>query len=268
MHTTAEDKVSVIMPSYNTGKMICESINSVLSQTYTNIELLISDDHSSDEETISILKGYAERDPRVNVFFLEKNEGAGVARNNSIRHATGRYIAFCDSDDIWLPNKLEKQLALMEERDCCLCHSSYFTCTNDGKINGRVIAPQTLTLLQEKRDNKVGCSTAIYDTKKFGKFFMPSIRKRQDWALFLNILKKCHKAYAIQEPLVIYRKVPGSISSKKLNLVKYNAAVYQEIFGYSKLHSYTYLFVFFMPTYFTKKIKVWLNNHLKGESYQ
>lgn len=254
------------MPSYNTGKMICESIDSILSQTYSNIELLISDDHSSDAETIGILKDYANRDQRVKVFFLNKNEGAGVARNNSIQHSTGRYIAFCDSDDRWLPDKLEKQVALMKEKDCCLCHSSYFTCNYDGKINGQVIAPQKLTLSQEKKDNKVGCSTAIYDTTKFGKFFMPSIRKRQDWALFLNILKKCHKAYAIQEPLVIYRKVPGSISSGKLNLIKYNAKVYQEVFGYSKLHSYAYLLCIFMPTYFTKKIQIWLYNHSKRES--
>lgn len=249
------------MPSYNTGKMICESIDSILAQSYTNIELLVSDDHSSDEETIRILKDYAERDKRVRVFFLEKNGGPGAARNNSIRQATGRYIAFCDSDDCWLPEKLEKQIALMKEKDCCLCHSSYYTSTIDGKIHGQVIAPRTLTLSQEKKDNKVGCSTAIYDTRKFGKFFMPTIRKRQDWCLFLFILMKCNVAYAIQEPLVIYRKVPGSISSKKFDLIKYNAAVYREVFGYGKLQSYAYLFAFFMPTYFTKKVRIWMNNH-------
>ena len=243
------------MPSYNTGKIICESIDSILSQTYPNLELLISDDHSTDEETIRILRDYAARDSRVKVFFLEKNGGAGVARNNSIRHATGRYIAFCDSDDRWLPDKLERQLALMEEKGCCLCHSSYFTSTFDGEINGQVIAPRTLSLSQEKRDNKVGCSTAIYDTSMYGKFYMPSIRKRQDWALFLSILMKSGEAYAIQEPLAIYRKVPGSISSNKLNLVKYNARVYQEVFGYGKWHSWAYLVAFFLPTYFTKRIR-------------
>lgn len=255
-----EEKVSVIMPSYNTGKMICESIDSILSQTYQNIELLISDDHSSDAETIAILKDYAQKDKRVKVFFLESNGGAGVARNNSIQQATGRYIAFCDSDDRWLPEKLEKQLTFMNEKDCCLCFSSYFTCTYEGEINGKVIAPATLTLSQEKKDNKIGCLTAIYDTKKFGKFFMPTIRKRQDWALFLTILKKCQIAYSIQEPLAIYRKVPGSISSKKLNLIKYNTMVYKEVFGYPSIVAYAYLTVFFFPTYFTKKLQMWLSN--------
>ena len=255
-----EDKVSVIMPSYNTGKMICESIDSILSQTYNNIELLISDDHSSDAETIRILKEYALKDSRVKVFFLERNGGAGVARNNSIQQATGRYIAFCDSDDRWLPEKLERQIAFMKEKDCCLSFTSYFTCTYEGTINGKVIVPKTLSLLQEKRDNKIGCLTAIYDTSKYGKFYMPTIRKRQDWALFLNILKKCQLAYAIQEPLAIYRDVPGSISSNKLNLIQYNAKVYKVVFGYSNLKAYTYLAIFFLPTYLQKKFQTWVNN--------
>lgn len=249
------------MPSYNTGKIICESIDSILSQTYANLELLISDDHSSDAETINILKDYANKDSRVKVFFLEENGGAGIARNNSIEHATGRYMAFCDSDDQWLPDKLERQLAMMKEKDCCLSFSSYFTCSHDGEVNGTVIAPKTLTLSQEKRDNKIGCLTAIYDTSKYGKFFMPTIRKRQDWALFLTILQKCYVAYAVQEPLAIYRKVPGSISSNKLNLIKYNAAVYQEVFGYSKLRSYFYVITLFLPTYFIKCIRNKINNY-------
>lgn len=255
------EKVSVIMPSYNTGKMICESIDSVLSQTYRNLELLISDDHSSDAETIDILKTYAQKDERVKVFFLDTNKGAGVARNHAIHHATGRFIAFCDSDDRWLPEKLEKQLAFMKEMDCCLCFSSYYTCTYEGDINGKVIAPKNLTLSQEKKDNKIGCLTAIYDTNKHGKFYMPTLRKRQDWGLFLTILKQCHKAYAVQDPLAIYRNVPGSISSNKLNLIKYNVKVYQTIFGYSCMRAYLYLTIFFFPTYFKKKLLTWLNNH-------
>jgi glycosyltransferase involved in cell wall biosynthesis len=255
-----EDKVSVIMPSYNTGKMICESIESVLSQTHTNIELLISDDHSSDTETIDILKAYTQKDPRVKVFFLEKNGGAGVARNNSIQHATGRFIAFCDSDDRWVPEKLEKQLAFMKEKDCCLSFTSYLTSTYHGTINGIVIAPKTLTLSQEKRDNKIGCLTAIYDTTKYGKFYMPTIRKRQDWALFLTILKKCHKAYALQEPLAIYRTVPGSISANKWSLIKYEMLTWRVTFGDSKLHALLFFIFCFLPTYTWKKIGIKYNN--------
>lgn len=252
------------MSTYNSAKWVAESIDSVLAQTYQNIELLISDDHSSDAETISILKTYAQRDGRVKVFFLDTNEGAGVARNNSIRHATGRYIAFCDSDDRWMPDKLEKQVAFMQQNGCCLCFSSYYVCTYDGEINGKVIAPKTLTFLQEKKDNKIGCLTAIYDTTHHGKIYMPTLRKRQDWALFLNILKECHTAYALQEPLAIYRKVPGSISSQKLKLIKYNVMVYKEVFGYSTIVAYLYLFIFFIPAYLKKKFDTWLNNRKGG----
>lgn len=255
-----EDLVSVIMPTYNTGKLVCESIDSVLSQTYRNIELLITDDNSSDAETKEILKKYAENDNRVKVFFLTRNGGAGRARNNSIKEAKGRYIAFCDSDDRWIPEKLEKQVTFMQKNDYCLCFSSYFTCTFDGRINGKVLAPKVLTLSMEKKDNKIGCLTAIYDTTKYGKFFMPTIRKRQDWALFLLILKKCGKAYSIQEPLGIYRNVPGSISSNKINLLKYNAKVYKEVFGYPMPVAYMYLMVFFMPTYFIKRLTNWFTN--------
>lgn len=248
------DKVSVIMPSYNSAKKIRESIDSILTQTYTNLELLISDDKSNDEETIKILKEYEARDNRVKIFLLPENNGAGVARNNSISHASGRYIAFCDSDDRWLPEKLEKQLEFMKEKDCCLSFGSYYTCTFDGEINGKVIAPKVLTLRGEKHDNKIGCLTAMYDTFKYGKFYMPKIRKRQDWALFLTILKKCGKAYSMQEPLAIYRDTPNSISSNKLEMVNYNTKVYQFVFGYPVWFSYVYLFCVFMPTYFTKKI--------------
>lgn len=249
-----KEMVSVIMPSYNSAKKIRESIDSILRQTHSNLELLITDDRSDDEETISILKEYAAKDSRIKVFVLPQNNGAGVARNNSITHATGRYIAFCDSDDMWLPEKLEKQLAFMKETDCCLSYGPYLTCNYDGEITGKVKAPEKLTLAGEKHDNKIGCLTAMYDTTKYGKFYMPKIRKRQDWALFLTILKRCGTAYSVGEPLAIYRNTPNSISKNKLEMMKYNARVYQEVFGYGVLHSYAYLLFVFLPCYFTKKI--------------
>lgn len=248
------EMVSVIMPSYNSAKKICESIDSILRQTHSNLELLITDDRSDDEETISILKEYAAKDSRIKVFVLPQNNGAGVARNNSITHAAGRYIAFCDSDDMWLPEKLEKQLAFMKEKDCCLSYGPYLTCNYDGEITGKVNAPERLTLAGEKHDNKIGCLTAMYDTAKYGKFYMPKIRKRQDWALFLTILKRCGTAYSVGEPLAIYRNTPNSISKNKLELIKYNARVYQEVFGYSCLKAHVYLFCVFFPCYFMKKI--------------
>lgn len=248
------------MPSYNASKYIGESIDSILKQTYRNLELLITDDHSTDPETLELLKSYEKRDPRVRIFLLPENNGAGYARNNSIREARGRYIAFCDSDDRWFPDKLQKQISYMKQHNCCLCFSSYLVCDASGLHKGIVIAPSRLTLTDLKHDNKIGCLTAIYDTKPYGKFFMPTIRKRQDWALFLTILQKCKVAYGMVEPLAFYRKTPEGISRKKFKLIDYNAKVYQHVFGYSVLKSYVYLLFIFLPTYFTKKVINWIAN--------
>ena len=250
-----EGLVSVIMPTFNAGKFLADSIDSILAQTYTNLELLITDDCSTDD-TIAILQRYAKKDPRVKVEVLESNSGAGIARNRSIERAEGRYIAFCDCDDRWFPDKLEKQLQHMKKHDCALCSSSYLICNEDNEITGINISPSHLTLGDMKRDNKIGCLTAIYDTHRLGhKYYMPAIRKRQDWALFLNILKDCQICFCVTEPLAYYRQRKESISSQKLPLVKYNVNVYQTVFGYSKPKAYLYFFTFFLPTYYCKVLK-------------
>lgn len=119
----SQELVSVIMPTFNTGKFLSESIESVLHQTYTNLELLVTDDGSTDE-TLKILESYAQKDSRVKVFNLKNHQGPGHARNNSIQEAQGRYIAFCDSDDRWMPEKLERQIQFMHQKECALCCSS------------------------------------------------------------------------------------------------------------------------------------------------
>lgn len=247
--------VSVIMPTFNASKYLAGSIESILSQTYTNLELLITDDCSTDE-TRNILKEFSERDKRVKVKYLKENSGPGVARNRSIERAKGRYIAFCDCDDRWMPDKLERQIAHMRKHDCALCSSSYLICDENDKITGVNISPSHVTLGMLKRDNKIGCLTAIYDIKRLGhKFYMPAIRKRQDWALFLNILKECQICFCITEPLAYYRQRVNSVSSNKFSLVKYNVNVYETVFGYTRLRAYLYFFLIFMPTYYAKVLK-------------
>ena len=255
-----QDLVSIIMPSYNSGKYIARSIESILSQTYQNWELLITDDNSKDD-TQEILRRFAAKDFRVRVFQMTSNKGPGYARNYSIEQARGRYIAFCDSDDCWLPMKLEKQLELMREKDCALSYSSYFTCSEKGEINGIVMAQPQLTLRDMKHDNKIGCLTAIYDTQKCGKVFMPTMRKRQDWALLLHIMKHHPVAYGLTLPMAVYRLREFSVSHSKFSLIKYNAQVYREVFDYSTFHSYAYLFGIFMPTYFSKCVQNMINTH-------
>lgn len=247
------------MPSYNSGRYIARSIDSIIAQTYPDWELLITDDCSSDG-TAAILDSYAAKDSRIRVFHMATNRGPGFARNHSIEQARGQYIAFCDSDDCWLPIKLEKQIEMMRDKECILSFTSYFTCTEDGNINGIVMAPKQITFKQLKHDNKIGCLTAMYDTSINGKYFMPTIRKRQDWALFLNILKKYKVAYSCPLPLSVYRQHRASVSHSKFSLIKYNAQVYREVLGYSTLHSYAYLFGIFMPSYLSKNIQNMLNN--------
>ena len=250
-----QELVSVIMPTFNAGKYLADSIESVLAQTYTNLELLITDDCSNDD-TRSILKQFAQQDKRVKVKYLRENYGPGIARNRSIERAKGRYIAFCDCDDRWMPDKLERQIAHMRKHDCALCSSSYFICDADNQLTGVFLSPRYITLGMLKRDNKIGCLTAIYDIKRLGhKYYMPAIRKRQDWALFLNILKDCQICYCITEPLAYYRSHQDSVSSKKFSLIKYNVNVYETVFGYTRLRAYIYFLFIFLPTYCAKVIK-------------
>ena len=251
-----KELVSVIMPTYNAGKYLSDSIGSILAQTYENLELLITDDGSTEERTLQLLKEFSEKDPRVKVVYLKENLGSGHSRNNAIERAEGRYIAFCDCDDRWMPEKLERQIALMTRKDCALCSSSYLICDDNNQLTGINISPKHLTLGMLKRDNKIGCLTAIYDIKRLGhKFYMPAIRKRQDWALFLNILKECQICFCVTEPLAYYRNRQNSVSSNKLSLVKYNVNVYETVFGYTCIRAYIYFFLIFMPTYLVKVLK-------------
>lgn len=251
-----QELVSVIMPTYNASKYLADSIESILSQTYQNLELLITDDNSTDEMTWAILKEYEQKDKRVKLFHFNENKGSGYARNNSIRNAQGRFVAFCDSDDRWTADKLERQVAFMKEKGCALSYSSYIICDMDGNEEGIFIAPERVTLSMLKRDNKIGCLTAMYDINVLGgKMYMPTFRKRQDWALFIMILLECHEAYGITEPLAYYRQRDDSISSGKLSLIKYNVRVYRDVLGYSYPMSLLYFFTLFVPTYTLKVAK-------------
>ena len=177
-----EELVSIIMPSYNSSKFIAASIESVIAQTYKNWELLITDDCSKDN-TIEIVQQYVDKDERIKLFCLQENSGAGVARNNSIKQAKGRFIAFLDSDDRWKPNKLEVQIPFMSENGYELSYSSYMTCNENGETNGIVVCRKKETFSSIKRDDKIGFLTLIYDVKILGKVYMPIIRKRQDYGL-------------------------------------------------------------------------------------
>lgn len=250
--------VSIITPSYNSSSFIGETIEAIQAQTYQNWELLITDDCSNDN-SVEIIKSYAEKDPRIKLFVMEKNVGAGAARNNSLAHASGRYIAFNDSDDRWLPRKLELQLQLMEEKMCAAVYGSYFTCSNEGDVKGIVLARTKETAFSIKCDDKMGNLTFMYDADKVGKHFMPVIRKRQDWAHKMALMEIAKVAYGVKEPVAIYRHTDNSISRNKKRLVVYNVAAYKTL-GWPSTRSWLFFLFLFMPSYLLKQFNKKRNN--------
>ncbi|MGM8924321.1 glycosyltransferase family 2 protein [Enterobacter hormaechei subsp. steigerwaltii] len=184
-----KELVSIIMPSYNSSKTIISSIQSVLAQKYEDWELLITDDCSSDD-TLEIILSFSKKDERIKVFSFDNNYGAGAARNNSIEKANGRYIAFLDSDDMWHEDKLTKQVDFMLTGHYGLTYTAYSKINVDGQVKKQIKPPAQVNYNELLKSNVIGCLTAMYDVKMLGKVYMPLIRKRQDMALWLNILKK------------------------------------------------------------------------------
>ena len=221
--------VSIITPTYNCGKFIGETIKSVQQQTYTNWEMIIVDDCSADD-TKKVVEKYQQQDERIKYHCLTENGGAAVARTKAMELATGQYMAFLDSDDLWMPDKLEKQLDFMQKNNYAFTSTSYQHMSEDG-----VMLEKTLNAVNKtdyKRlllDCPVGNSTVMYDVIRMGKFKVPNIRKRNDDALWLTMLKKEKYIYGLSEVLMKYRLRKDSISRKKWSLVKYTWYLYREI---------------------------------------
>ena len=163
--------VSIITPCYNSAKYIGQMIESVQAQTYENWELLITDDCSTDNSR-EIVMSYALKDSRVKYFKLNQNSGAGIARNHSIEKASGRYIAFCDSDDMWKPEKLEKQIQFMQDNNYEFCHSYTLVVDENNNVVGLNKKPQRVSFKSTRIINYIGTSSVVYETKRMGKFYM------------------------------------------------------------------------------------------------
>ncbi|KYN88995.1 glycosyl transferase [Vibrio cidicii] len=226
--------VSVIMPSYNSGKTISESIGSVLQQSYTDWELIIVDDQSTDD-TWSIISKYAEEFENIHIYRNKTNSGAGVSRNFAIEKSKGRFIAFLDSDDLWSKDKLSKQISFMLDNNYPFTYTYYQRFDKNG-YRDIVEAPKYTTYHKLLYSNVIGCLTAIYDTHILGKKYMPLIRKRQDMGLWLDILKCVPKAYCLQEVLASYRMDSG-MTANKLTVLSYQWAFYREVVGLSLFRS-------------------------------
>ena len=229
--------VSVVMPAYNCEKYVGESIESVLAQDYQNWELIVVNDGSSDK-TASIIESYALRDRRIILLHTIGREGASKARNIGLDVAKGKYIAFLDSDDIWLPGKLNKQIQFMRMKSASFTCTAYEQMSENGTRTGCVRTPPEkvdYTRLLYLGDT-IGNLTAMYDRGKLGIVRVPDIAKRNDYALWLKILRtKCEYAYGLDEPLACYRVRKGSLSEKNLDLVRHQWYLYRTIEGLSLL---------------------------------
>ena len=222
--------VSIIVASYNVSKYIGAAIDSVLAQTYTDWELLITDDASIDN-TCDIVRQYAVEDSRIHLYCLSSNMGAGVARNNSIREATGRYIAFLDADDWWYPEKLEKQLDFMREKGCEFTFTAFEYADTMLNVVGVSHKPAYISKDYMKFGCNIGTPGVIYDTQRIGKIYMPAMRRSEDWSLWIKISELTDGAYSLNEPLWRYRAVSNSLSRNKLDIVKSSIQVYTDIVG-------------------------------------
>ena len=221
--------VSIITPSHNSSLHIAQTIESVLTQTYEQWEMIIADDASTDS-TPRIVKEYAQKDTRIRLIPMELHSGAAEARNTALRDARGRYIAFLDSDDLWHPQKLERQIEFMQDNGYA------FTFTNYQRIKGKrgkklnvVQVPEQINYSKYLKNTIIGTLTVLIDRQQTGKLEMPDIRSSHDMALWCDIMKRGFKAYGLRETLASYRVMAGSNTARKIRAARDVWKVYRKI---------------------------------------
>ena len=232
-----DDLVSIIMPAYNAEKYIEEAIESVLKQTYRNWELIIVNDCSIDA-TEQIVKKYQEQDERIKFHSLTENHGVANARNTALQNAVGRYIAFLDSDDMWLPEKLEKQIGFMKIDNYVCTYHQYRHFASRDKVGKIVNIPLKLGYKEALKGNSMGCLTVCLDKSKIKPFLMP-VQRHEDYITWLNVLKENEvEAYGLQSDLGRYRiSSRDSISANKFKSAIWTWKVYRESQNLSILES-------------------------------
>ncbi len=224
-----KDLVSIITPSYNSVNFIGETINSVIAQTYENWEMIIVDDCSKDN-SVELVQEYVDKDNRIKLIQNKVNKGAAETRNEALKVAKGRFIAFLDSDDLWLPEKLEEQIFFMEKNSIAFSFSNYEVIEENGTSTNKVIkVPKKINYNRYLRNTIIGCLTVIVDKEKVGCFEMPNIKSSHDMALWLLIMRRGFEAYGYQKNLAKYRLVSTSNTAQKQKAAKDVWRVYREI---------------------------------------
>ena len=250
--------VSIIMPSYNTANYISQSIDSVINQTYSNWELIIIDDCSTDN-TIEIVKTYS--DERIRLLSNEKNSGAAVSRNYALREAKGEWIAFLDSDDLWMPDKLEKQISFLQKNNYSFSYTNYEEIDSEGISNGIIVTgPKRISKFGMICYCWPGCLTVMYNKKQIGDVQIADIRKNNDYAMWLKVSKEAD-CYLLDETLAKYRRGrEGSISTNSIaNLIGWHYKLYRFAENKNAISACFYtalnmVFGFFKKKFFVYKI--------------
>lgn len=227
--------VSVVMPAYNSQGSLTESVQSVLSQTYEQWELIIVDDASRDG-TLALANQLASNHPRIRTLPLEQNVGVAEARNQGINAARGQYLAFLDSDDLWLPGKLEAQIGFMRSTGAGFSFAQYRRIGLDGTLSNPVKVPRSVTYEGLLRGNSIGCLTVVLDRYQIPEVSMPTI-KHEDYITWLKILKRGHIAYGIAQDLARYRVTSSSVSSDKRRSASWTWNIYRRVEGLSLIKS-------------------------------
>lgn len=247
--------VSIIMPYYNAAKYVKETVGAIIAQTYQDWELIVVDDCSPALETATVLQDIEAMDNRIKVIQSVLNGGAGAARNLGITAAQGRYLAFCDSDDWWYPTKLEEQLKFMED------NNYPFTCTwyedADESLNSYY------TMKQEPKQSyksmlsgcNIGTPGVMIDTYVLGKKQMPSLRRAEDWGLWMLYLRDTDYIYTYPKALWKYRHISGSETSNKWKMLKSVVEMYQQVLGMGTFKAWFMSAFVFLPKNIIKKLK-------------
>lgn len=227
--------ISIITPAYKAEAFIAEAIRSVQAQDYQNWEMLIVDDGSPDN-TADVIAGYAEADSRVRLI-RQKNSGPAMARQRALEAAQGRYVAFLDADDYWLPGKLSRQLTFMREYEAAVSFTRFRRISFDGRKQGHLIAvPKRLSYRQLLRNTAIATSTAMVDRELTGPFSMKKTYY-DDYALWLDLLKRGFVARGLQEDLMRYRVVGKSVSRNKGKSARMVWSTYREVEGLGAVHA-------------------------------
>lgn len=225
--------VSVVMPAYNCESVLAESVASVLAQTFRNWELVIVDDASTDK-SFSVAQAIASRDDRIRVIRLSTNGGVANARNQGMNAARGQYLAFLDSDDLWLPEKLRAQLEFMQRHEIGFSFTRYRRFRAKGSVSSIVRIPDSVTYERLLRGNVIGCLTVMIDRYMIPPFTMSEVG-HEDYHAWLQILKTGHTAWGLQEDLARYRVSTASVSGDKSRSALWTWRIYRQLEGLSWL---------------------------------